>query len=91
MWVTADTLITMAALLSAATAICTAVYKLVKWLQAQNYQSEQIKELQEEQCLIVYAQLACLNGLNQLGCNGEVTKALDKVNKHINQKAHHIE
>ena len=46
------------------------------------------ENIQEEQALIVYGLLACLKGLNEQGCNGPVTEAVTKIEKHINQKAH---
>lgn len=44
--------------------------------------------IQEEQTLVIYGLLACLKGLNEQGCNGAVTEAIGKIEKHINQKAH---
>ncbi|MBE6692662.1 MAG: branched-chain amino acid ABC transporter permease, partial [Ruminococcaceae bacterium] len=32
--------------------------------------------------------LACLKGLAAQGCNGPVSEAIDKIEKHINKKAH---
>lgn len=49
---------------------------------------EEIKKIQEEQCLLVYSILACLKGLQQQGCNGEVTKAIGEIERHINKQAH---
>ena len=49
---------------------------------------EEIKKIQEEQCILVYSILACLKGLQQQGCNGEVTNAINEIEKHINKKAH---
>ena len=49
---------------------------------------EEIKKIQEEQCLLVYSILACLKGLQQQGCNGEVTRAINEIEKHINKQAH---
>lgn len=47
-----------------------------------------IKDIQKEQTVIIYGLLACLKGLQEQGCNGAVTEAIDKIEKHINQKAH---
>lgn len=44
--------------------------------------------IQEEQTLVIYGLLACLKGLAAQGCNGPVSEAIDKIEKHINQKAH---
>lgn len=47
-----------------------------------------IASIQEEQTLLTYGILASLQGLQELGCNGEVTKAIKKIDKYLNQKAH---
>lgn len=44
--------------------------------------------IQEEQTLVVYGMLACLKGLQEKGCNGPVSEAINKLEKHINKKAH---
>lgn len=44
--------------------------------------------LKEEQTLIVFGLLACLKGLSEQGCDGPVTEAISKIEKHINMKAH---
>lgn len=46
------------------------------------------KETNGELCVMAYTQLATLDGLKQLNCNGEVTKAHDMLEKHLNKKAH---
>lgn len=58
-------------------------------------QDNAIKEIQkqqahirEEQTLICYAVTACLDGLHQQGCNGNVTDALNHMNKYLNVSAH---
>lgn len=91
MLITMDTIIMAGSFVAAAVAICRAVGKIITWMQNQNKQDEQISEMQQEQCMIVYAMLACLDGLKQKGCNGEVTKAHAKLSKHINKQAHHID
>lgn len=93
------TIITAASVLGAVTAIGTVAYKMVKWFQKQEKQTKDIEklrqqeqknveELNEEMCLLTYAVLACLKGLKEQGCNGPVTEAIGKIEKHINQKAH---
>ena len=47
-----------------------------------------IKDVQEELCIVNYAILAALDALKQQGYNGGVTEARDKLEKHINKKAH---
>lgn len=47
-----------------------------------------MQQIQAEQCMQTYVLQAVLDGLHQLNCNGEVTKASEKLNKYINKKAH---
>lgn len=47
-----------------------------------------IKAIKEEQTVLVYGVLACLKGLSEQGCNGPVTKAIEKLEKHLNIEAH---
>ena len=56
----------------------------------QQQHEEDIKLMQEELCVLSYGMLAALDGLIQKGCNGNVTKAHDALEKHINKQAHDI-
>ena len=99
MYIDSATITTIAGVMSALIAIGAAAYKVIKWFQAQEKQTKDIEKLrerekqdiedmQDESCLLTYAVLACLKGLREQGCNGPVTEAIGKVEKHINQKAH---
>lgn len=55
---------------------------------ARKTEAEDMREIKEELCLLSYAMLASLDGLKQLNCNGNVTKAHEKLEKHLNQRAH---
>ena len=89
MYIDSSTIITVAGVLGALITIGTVAYKVVKWFQQQDKQDkENLKQLNDEMCLLTYAVLACLKGLKEQGCNGPVTEAIGKVEKHINQKAH---
>ena len=52
---------------------------------------EDIRKINEEQCLITYGLLACLKGPKEQGCNGPVTEAINKIEKHLNKQAHDME
>ena len=99
MYIDSSTIITVAGVLGALITIGTVAYKVVKCFQQQDKQTkdieelrkqdkENLKQLNDEMCLLTYAVLACLKGLKEQGCNGPVTEAIGKVEKHINQKAH---
>ena len=53
-----------------------------------NDEKKEIKELKEEQALICFALLSCLDGLEQLGANHSVPIAKEKLSKHLNIQAH---
>ena len=84
MYVDVNTVITAASLLAAIGAIFSVVFAVYR----QNRQDTEIEKLKSEQCLLTYGILACLKGLKEQGCNGPVTEAIDKIEKHINKQAH---
>jgi hypothetical protein len=97
--ITLQSFITAAALVSAVVALITHFTKVVRWVDKQSKQDEEIKQLKqhheddirglkEEQALLIDGVLACLMGLKEQGCNGPVTKAIDKYNNYLNEKAH---
>ena len=87
-YIDANTIITAGALLGATTAIAGAAFSAYRWYLKQNKQDEDIEKMKGEQCLLTYGILACLKGLKEQGCNGPVTEAIDKIEKHINKQAH---
>lgn len=99
MTITWDSIIELAKVLGALGTIVTILYAVIKWFQRQERQSVDIEDLhklhssdmkkvQDELCVLSYAMLAALDGLQQLHCNGNVTKAHKALEKHLNQKAH---
>lgn len=99
MTITWDSIIELAKVLGALGTIGTILYAIIKWFQRQERQSVDIEDLhklhssdmksvQAELCVLSYAMLAALDGLKQLHCNGNVTKAYEALEKHLNQKAH---
>ena len=51
-------------------------------------EAEDMKEIKTELCVLSYAMLASLDGLQQLHCNGNVTRAHEMLAKHLNKQAH---
>ena len=95
---TPDTIIHLAELIGAAGVIVTLIISVVKWFARQARQDDDIhsirdeqQEIKAEQGIISYALLACLDGLKQLGANGNVTDAYNKLEKYLNKKAHDLE
>lgn len=83
-----DVLLLIAELFGALTVISGAVFTLYRWILRQNRQDADIKALKNEQTVICYGVLAALKGLSEQGCNGPVTAAIDKLEKHLNIQAH---
>lgn len=84
----AQTIISFAALVAAVGALLALYNKGYDFVQRQKKQDEVIHDMQAEQALLTYGVLACLKGLKEQGCNGPVTEAIMKIEKHINEKAH---
>ena len=102
MYIDTQTVITIGALIGALGVIggtLIAVYKftrkpaeLEEQLKRMNETHEEdIREIKNEQCLTTYGLLACLKGLKEQGCNGPVTEAINKIEKHLNKQAHDME
>lgn len=79
---------TTAGVITAFSAIGGVLFGLFKFYLGSKQQKDEIKQIKREQTVICYALTACLNGLEQLGADGEVHDALTMMNKHINQAAH---
>ncbi len=88
MYIDAKTLIELAALLTAFGVIGGAALWAVKFVDRQKKQDQELTAIRKEQTLICYGVMACLRGLKEQGCDGPVTAALDKLEKHLNQAAH---
>lgn len=86
--VSADTIITIAAVITALGVIFGVIFAIYKWYLKQEKQDKDIAHIKEEDTLIVFALSACLDGLQQLGANHIVPIAKDKLDKYINQQAH---
>lgn len=99
MYIDANTIIQGAALIGAVSAIVACLYKFFRWMENQQEQDKKIAELklqheedicglQKELCVICYGLFAALDGMKQLGANGNVTDAYNVLEKHINKTAH---
>ena len=86
--ITADTIVRAAALLTALGVIGGVLVWCLKFVERQKKQDKEIAAIRQEQTLICYGILACLKGLKEQGCNGPVTEALDKIERHLNKAAH---
>ena len=88
MYVNHETIVTAASVLTALVVIFSAVFAVYRWYLKQGKQDREIEKMKSEQALLTYGILACLKGLKEQGCDGPVTEAIDKIEKHINKQAH---
>lgn len=88
MTITAQTIITAAAVIAAVIAIFKYYNKIYDLVKHQKEQDTNIEAIKKEQTLMTYGVLACLKGLHEQGCNDSVTEAIDKIEKYLNQAAH---
>lgn len=95
----ANDIILIGGVIGALTAIVGAIVAILKYRDKRKEQERIQKEKNEkqdaaiegiksEQTLLCYAVTACLDGLHQQGCNGQVTEALNKMSKYLNLQAH---
>jgi len=86
--ITPNTIVLLAELLAAIGAIFGIIFAVYRWYLRQNQQDEDIKQMKAEQSILTLGVLACLKGLSEQGCNGPVTEAIDKIERHLNERAH---
>lgn len=83
-----QTMLSIAAISGAFVAIITYIKKIFGWFDRQEKQDQNIKAIQAEQQILTQGILACLKGLVELGCDGEVKKQVAEIENHLNVKAH---
>ena len=88
MYIGIQDLITASAVLAAALALLGYYNRAYNWYRKQQRQEEDIRDIKAEQSLLTCGVLACLKGLKEQGCNGPVTEAIGRLEKHLNEKAH---
>lgn len=88
MYVTWQTVITVAAVIAAIVAIARYYNKGYDFVKQSKDNEKEIKDIKQEQEILTYGILACLKGLREQGCDGAVTEAIAKFEDHLNKKAH---
>lgn len=84
----ADTIIKMASLLVALSALIGAILAVYKVYDNNRRQNATIMATHEELTVVCYALQGCLQGLIEQGCDGPCKEALALLQKHLNKKAH---
>lgn len=85
-----NTIIFASSVIAAAMLLVSYFAKVVRWVDKQKKQDDEIKAIKAEQTIIVYGVLACLKGLKEKGCDGPVTDAIERIEKHLNVEAHKV-
>lgn len=88
MYITWQTVVLAGSVITAIALMWRYMSRTVRFIDRQGKQDEEIKAIKEEQTLITYGVLCCLKGLAEQGCDGPVHDAIDRIEKHINVKAH---
>ena len=88
MYIDADVVLKIASLVTAFGVIGGVVVWCVRFVSQQKKQDKELAAMCEEQTIMCFAILACLKGLREQGCNGPVSEALEKLEKHLNKRAH---
>lgn len=83
-----QTIVSLAAGIAALIALLGYLFKGYDFVNRQKKQDEEIKAIRSEQALLTLGVLACLKGLKEQGCNGPVTEAINKIEKHLLEQAH---
>ena len=85
---TAQTIISLAALIGAVGALVAIYNKGYDFVRRQKEQDKVIRSIQDEQALLTMGLLACLKGLKEKGCDGPVTEAINKIEAYLLKQAH---
>ncbi len=88
MYIDGDTIIKIAAIISALVVIIGGIISIYKIFENNKRQNEVIKSMQEEQTIICYGLKGALQGLIEQGCDGPCKEALNMLDKHLNKSAH---
>lgn len=88
MTITAEGIITAAAVIAAVIGILKYLSKIYDLVKHQKKQDEDIADIKKEQTLVITALIACLDGLQQLGANHSVPEAKQKLSSYLIEEAH---
>ena len=88
MYIDLNTLSRASAAVTAMGVLLGVVLAVYRFYIRQKAQDRELEAVRCELTLLCYGVRACLSGLREQGCNGPVTEALNKLDKHLNQAAH---
>ena len=88
MYINADSIIEIAAIISALTVIIGGIIAVYEVFRGNKKQTDEIKQMQKEQRIICEGLKGALEGLIENGCNGPCKTALQKLEEYLNETAH---
>lgn len=88
MYIDWDTIISAGKVIGALGVITGLFVGIYKFVERDKRQQAEIEAIKKEQAMICFGIVACLEGLKEQGCNGPVTEALNRMEKHLNNAAH---
>lgn len=88
MYINVQAIITVSSLLAALGAIFSAIISVYRQIDLNRKQTKLIESMQAEQQIICRGVRGALQGLIEMGCDGECREALAELNSHLNSKAH---
>lgn len=83
-----DLLLQAAAVVSGTSVLAACAVRIVRFYLDQKKQDRELENVKTEMRVLCYGVLACLDGLKQMGCDGDVTKAKNELEDHLNTAAH---
>ena len=90
MYIDFETIKDAATLITALTVIGGVLIAGYNFYLRQKQQDKELAAIRAELQVLCFGVRACLSGLHEQGCNGPVSQALDKLDKHLNEKAHQV-
>ena len=88
MYIDVESVKSLAVIITSLSTICGLIVAVYKFYTRQKKQDVELAAIRKELQLVCFGLKACLSGLHDQGCNGPVTEALNRLDKHLNEKAH---
>lgn len=88
MYINTGLIVEAASVLTAVSLIFGFLVWCSKFVESNKRQDRELQAIRKENTMICYGVLACLKGLKEQGCDGPVRDALNKLEKHLNSRAH---
>ena len=88
MTITYSMILATASVVSTLAIVFAATLAIIRWVNRQTGHEQDIRHIQEEQAILTRGVLACLKGLQEVGCDGPVEEAIQEIDNHLNEVAH---